>query len=98
MFNEPVVVIAAGHTAGYVMQMASREPAPWSWVVLVAPTWRGPLPTMGDRPKLYGFIRAMVRTPILGQLLYLLNTNRSIFEVGCMSDTCMAIAKMSPPI
>jgi pimeloyl-ACP methyl ester carboxylesterase len=76
VFNEPVVVIAAGHAAGYVMQMASREPAPWSWVVLVAPTWRGPLPTMGDRPKLYGFIRAIVRTPILGQFLYLLNTTR----------------------
>ena len=76
VFNKPVVVIAAGHAAGYVMQMASREPAPWSWVVLVAPTWRGPLPTMGDRPKLYGLIRAIVRTPILGQFLYLLNTTR----------------------
>lgn len=76
VFSEPVVVIAAGHTAGYVMQMAGRDPAPWSWVVLVAPTWRGPLPTMGDRPKLYSFIRAIVRTPILGQFLYLLNTTR----------------------
>ncbi len=80
VFNEPVVVIAAGHAAGYVMQMASREPAPWSWVVLVAPTWRGPLPTMGDRPKLYGLIRAIVRTPILGQFLYLLNTTRPFLK------------------
>jgi pimeloyl-ACP methyl ester carboxylesterase len=76
MFSEPVVVIAAGHAAGYVMQMAQRSPSPWAWIVLVAPTWRGPLPTMGDRPKLYGLIRGLVRTPILGQFLYYLNSTR----------------------
>jgi pimeloyl-ACP methyl ester carboxylesterase len=75
MFSEPVVV-AAGHAAGYVMQMAQRSPSPWSWIVLVAPTWRGPLPTMGNRPKLYGFLRGLVRTPILGQFLYYLNSTR----------------------
>jgi pimeloyl-ACP methyl ester carboxylesterase len=76
VFSEPVVVIAAGHAAGYVMQMAGRNPKPWAWVVLVAPTWRGPLPTMGNRPKLHSMIRSLVRTPILGQFLYGLNTTR----------------------
>ncbi|NJR40756.1 MAG: alpha/beta hydrolase [Leptolyngbyaceae cyanobacterium CSU_1_4] len=76
VFSEPVVVIAAGHTAGYVMQMASRDPAPWSWVVLVAPTWRRSVTDHGRSPKLYSFIRAIVRTPILGQFLYFLNTTR----------------------
>jgi pimeloyl-ACP methyl ester carboxylesterase len=76
VFSEPVVVIAAGHAAGYVMQMANRDPKPWAWVVLVAPTWRGPLPTMGNRPRLQRLIRSLVRTPVLGQFLYLLNTTR----------------------
>ncbi|MCU0566504.1 MAG: alpha/beta hydrolase [Oculatellaceae cyanobacterium Prado106] len=78
IFQQPVVVIAAGHGAGYVMQLAQQKPAPWSWVVLVAPTWRGPLPTaMGDRHRpWYNFLRRLVRTPLLGQFLYALNVSR----------------------
>lgn len=74
-FSEPVVVIAAGHAAGYVMELAQKQPAPWSWVVLTAPTWRGPLPTaMGEHRKFYRFLKFLVSTPVLGQILYLLNT------------------------
>jgi pimeloyl-ACP methyl ester carboxylesterase len=77
-FTEPVVVIAAGHAAGYAMQMvagAQRGALPVSWIVLVAPTWRGPLPTaMGDRRKLYGLLRRIIGLPLLGQFLYWLNT------------------------
>jgi pimeloyl-ACP methyl ester carboxylesterase len=75
VFTEPVVVIAAGHAAGYVMQLAQQQRSAWSWVVLIAPTWRGPLPTaMGERRGLYGLLRFLVRLPLLGQFLYLLNT------------------------
>jgi pimeloyl-ACP methyl ester carboxylesterase len=75
LFAEPVVVIAAGHAAGYVMELAQKQPAPWSWVVLTAPTWRGPLPTaMGEHRKVYKFLKFLIYTPILGQILYLLNT------------------------
>lgn len=75
LFREPVVVIAAGHAGGYVMQLAQRQPAPWSWVVLTAPTWRGPLPTaMGEHRGVYRFLKTLIYSPILGQILYLLNT------------------------
>lgn len=75
VFTEPVVVIAAGHAAGYVMQLAQRQPPAWSWVVLVAPTWRGPLPTaMGENRWFYNMLHFMVRLPLLGQFLYFLNT------------------------
>ena len=75
VFSEPVVVVAAGHAAGYVMELAQKHPVPWSWVVLTAPTWRGPLPTaMGEHRKLYRVIQSIVRMPIVGQFLYLLNT------------------------
>ncbi|MBF2000079.1 MAG: alpha/beta hydrolase [Synechococcales cyanobacterium M58_A2018_015] len=75
VFQEPVVVIAAGHAAGYVMQLAQRSSPPWSWIVLVAPTWRGPLPTaMGEHRWAYNTLRFVVRLPLIGQLLYWLNT------------------------
>lgn len=75
IFVEPVVVVAAGHAAGYVMELAQRQPPAWAWVVLVAPTWRGPLPTaMGEHRWFYGFLRFLVKLPILGQVLYWLNT------------------------
>jgi pimeloyl-ACP methyl ester carboxylesterase len=74
-FTEPVVVIAAGHAAGYVMKLANRQPPVWSWVVLVAPTWRGPLPTtMGEHRWFYSILRFLVRLPLMGQMLYMLNT------------------------
>ena len=76
VFHQPVVVIAAGHAAGYVMQLAQKSRQVWSWVVLVAPTWRGPLPTaMGEKRWLYRVLRFLIDLPLIGQLLYLLNTS-----------------------
>jgi pimeloyl-ACP methyl ester carboxylesterase len=75
VFSEPVVVVAAGHAAGYVMELAQRQPIPWQWVVLVCPTWRGPLPTfMGDHRWAYRLLQRLIQLPILGQALYTLNT------------------------
>lgn len=75
VFQEPVVVIAAGHAAGYVMQLAQKSSNAWSWIVLVAPTWRGPLPTaMGEHRWFYNLLRFLIRLPLIGQLLYFLNT------------------------
>ena len=75
VFSEPVVVIAAGHAVNYVMEIAKRTPAPWSWVVLVAPTWRGPLPTaMGERRGFYKGLQRAIGLPIIGQFLYGLTT------------------------
>ncbi len=75
VFTTPVVVIAAGHTAGYVMELAQKKPSPWSWVVLVSPTWRGPLPTaMGEHRWFYRILKQLIYFPLIGQFLYLLNT------------------------
>lgn len=75
VFHEPVAVIAAGHAAGYVMQLNQKSPEVWSWIGLVAPTWRGPLPTaMGEHRWFYNMLRFLIRLPLLGQFLYLLNT------------------------
>jgi pimeloyl-ACP methyl ester carboxylesterase len=75
-FKEPVVVIAAGHAAGYVMHLVQQQPDLWSYIILTTPTWRGPLPTMlkGKRRWLPKFVRRLINMPVLGQLLYGLNT------------------------
>lgn len=75
-FSEPIVVMAAGHSAGYVMDMALKRPALWSWVVLLAPTWRGPLPSMmgEQRRAFYRILQQLINLPLVGQFLYFLNT------------------------
>jgi pimeloyl-ACP methyl ester carboxylesterase len=76
--GESVTMIAAGHAAGYAIDLAARLPHLVSKLILVAPTWRGPLPTMakGQQPWLKS-IRDTIRTPIIGQFLYQLNTTPS---------------------
>jgi len=72
----PHGVIAAGHAATYVLHHAARHAGSTDRIVLVAPTWRGPLPTMagGDRP-LFAKIRSVIALPGLGQFLYRLNVS-----------------------
>ena len=79
--SAPVTIIAAGHAAGYAIDLAARLPQLVSKLVLVAPTWRGPLPTMarGQKPWLK-VVRDLIRTPILGQFLYRLNTTPSFLN------------------
>ncbi|BBD59414.1 hypothetical protein NIES2109_21980 [Nostoc sp. HK-01] len=80
-FSEPVAVIAAGHTAGYVLQLAQQQPQACSGIVLVAPTWRGPLPTMGVPKPLAAAVRQLVRFPIAGQALYQANTTKGFLRL-----------------
>jgi len=75
IFKTPVAVVAAGHSAGYVMQLAKQQPELFSQIILTAPTWRGPLPTMsGKQQDWFRIIKEAVRSPILGDILYSLNT------------------------
>ncbi len=79
----PYAIIAAGHAAGYVLRYASDHDKVAERLVLLSPTWRGPLPTMmnGYRPMFPKIARAVDR-PIIGPPLYQLNVNR--FVVGLM--------------
>ena len=69
-------VVAAGHAATYVLHYAVRHPGALDRIALIAPTWRGPLPTMvgGDRP-FFASIRRAVEAPVIGPLLYRINVN-----------------------
>jgi pimeloyl-ACP methyl ester carboxylesterase len=76
----PTIGIAAGHAATYLVEAALRHPGFFSRLVLVAPTWRGPLPTvMGEgRRPLCGRIRRTIELPGVGELLYRLNVSRPV--------------------
>jgi pimeloyl-ACP methyl ester carboxylesterase len=72
----PHAIIAAGHAATYLLQHAASASEPTARLVLIAPTWRGPLPTVmgGDRPFFDRLCR-LVDRPGLGPLIYRLNVN-----------------------
>ena len=76
-------VVAAGHAASYALALARDRPSVCSRAVLLAPTWRGPLPTaMGEHTKGYAWTRRLVGTPVIGEALYRLNTLRPV--IGLM--------------
>ncbi|MBD2664462.1 alpha/beta hydrolase fold protein [Richelia sinica FACHB-800] len=96
VFNSPIAVVAAGHSAGYVLQLAKAKPQTFSRIVLLAPTWRGPLPTMGASPQLAGMVKEMVRSPILGQGLYKINTSPSFLRWMYRRHVFTDIGKLTP--
>jgi pimeloyl-ACP methyl ester carboxylesterase len=73
----PHAIIAAGHAASYLLAHAPGGASSHAGMVLIAPTWRGPLPTMmgGQRP-FFGRLRRLVDRPRIGPLIYRLNVNR----------------------
>nr|WP_269751234.1 alpha/beta hydrolase [Acuticoccus mangrovi] len=73
---DPALIVAAGHAAGYLLRHLADNPGRSLHIVLVAPTWRGPLPTMmGRRPSWLACVRAAVDMPVAGPALYMLNLN-----------------------
>jgi pimeloyl-ACP methyl ester carboxylesterase len=96
ILTRPTAVVAAGHAAGYVMQLAKKMPQACSRIVLVAPTWRGPLPTMGVNQQMSGSVRQLVRSPILGQALYRMNTTSSFLRLMYGRHVYVDEAKLTP--
>ena len=45
-YSTPIAIVAAGHAAGYAIEQAATIQGSVCKLILVAPTWRGPLPTM----------------------------------------------------
>lgn len=93
-------IVACGHAAGYALAVARALPGRIRALVLVAPTWRGPLPTvMGEhRRPLYVRIRAAVRAPLLGHLLYRANTVRPVLRMMLRRHVYSEAASVSAEI
>ncbi|OKO92417.1 hypothetical protein AC629_00550 [Bradyrhizobium sp. NAS80.1] len=79
--SPPHAVIAAGHAATYALYQAVYHPGTIERLVLIAPTWRGPLPTMmGGTRAWFARVRAAVDHPVVGPLLYRLNVSRIVIR------------------
>ncbi|MEO0942469.1 MAG: alpha/beta fold hydrolase [Cyanobacteria bacterium J06642_12] len=76
----PLAIVAAGHAAGYAIQLAQRQPSLCSKLLLVAPTWKGPFRAMGAPSPVASGVRHLVRSPLLGQALYALNTHPAFLK------------------
>jgi hypothetical protein len=75
-------VIACGHAAGYVVDLEARQPGTFAHLILIAPTWRGPLPPlMSGRKPIQGRIRNLIHTPVIGELLYRINVSRPVVRM-----------------
>ncbi|HMK69963.1 MAG TPA: alpha/beta hydrolase [Xanthobacteraceae bacterium] len=90
-------VVAAGHAATYVLHYAVRHPGALDRIALIAPTWRGPLPTMigGDRP-FFASIRRAVEAPVIGPLLYRINVNDFVVRKMVAGHVYSDPATLSP--
>ncbi|KAB8319601.1 alpha/beta hydrolase [Tolypothrix campylonemoides VB511288] len=96
VIKTPVAVVAAGHSAAYVLQLANKIPSVFSHIVLVAPTWRGPLRVMGLNQQVTGTVRELVRSPFVGQFLYKLNTLPSFLSFMYRRHVYVDAAKLTP--
>lgn len=80
----PEITVAAGHATGYVLAQAAADPDSTGRLVLLSPTWRGPLPTMaGKRMGLFRALAKGVDLPFTGAAFYRLNVNGPV--IGMMA-------------
>ncbi len=76
---QPHAIVAAGHAASYALAQAAG--APQARLILLAPTWRGPLPTvMGGHRPWFDRLWRLVDLPGLGPAIYRLNVNRLVLR------------------
>ena len=92
--------VAAGHAAPYLVAAAQRHPGAFARLVLVAPTWRGPLPTaMGPkRAAWFGRIRRAVEMPLLGEALYRINISPPIIGRMMRAHVYADAARVTPAV
>lgn len=95
-FTTPIIVIAAGHASGYALKLAQNNSNLVSKIILIAPTWCGPLKVMGLPDIARNGIRETVRSPFLGQLLYYLNTTPSFLRLMYRRHVYTDDSKLTP--
>ena len=76
---QPHGIVAAGHAATYALHQAVHRPGTTGRLVLIAPTWRGPLPTVLDGQRSwFARIRGVLDRPVVGSLLYRMNVTQFV--------------------
>jgi pimeloyl-ACP methyl ester carboxylesterase len=81
IISPPHIIVAAGHAATYALHQAASRHGTIERLILIAPTWRGPLPTMmGGERSWFARVRAAIDQPLIGPLLYRLNVGRFVIS------------------
>jgi pimeloyl-ACP methyl ester carboxylesterase len=96
VFNNPIILIAAGHTSGYAVKLAKDVPDIVSKLILIAPTWQGPLRVMGLPDGIRNGVKNLVRSPIIGQTLYYFNTTPSFLRLMYKRHVYVDETKLTP--
>jgi pimeloyl-ACP methyl ester carboxylesterase len=96
VFNKPIILVAAGHTSGYALKLVQDNPELVSKLILIAPTWQGPLRVMGLPEEIRNGVKNLVRSPLLGQTLYYLNTTPSFLRLMYKRHVYVDKTKLTP--
>ena len=96
IFNSPIILIAAGHASGYALKFAQDNPDIVSQLILIAPTWQGPLRVMGLPDDVRNGVKNLVRSPVIGQGLYYLNTTPSFLRLMYKRHVYVDESKLTP--
>ncbi len=98
--RSPLVGVAAGHGAVYLVEAARRRPGRFERLVLIAPTWRGPLPTMfGDgHATLCRRVRDAFENPLTGPLLYRLSVSRTMVSRMMRAHVLADASRLTPDL
>ncbi|MDJ0734750.1 MAG: alpha/beta fold hydrolase [Nostocaceae cyanobacterium] len=96
IFDIPIIIIAAGHASGYAVNLAKKCPNNVAKLVLIAPTWRGPLRVMGLPETVRTMVREMVCSPGIGQILYQLNTTPGFLRFMYSRHVYVDESKLNP--
>jgi pimeloyl-ACP methyl ester carboxylesterase len=81
-----------------LIDLAKNYPNLLDKLVLVAPTWLGPLCAMGLSPEMRNFLREMVRFPLLGEGLYFLNTTPAFLRFMSSRHVYVDGEKLTPEL
>jgi pimeloyl-ACP methyl ester carboxylesterase len=95
-FNSPIILIAAGHASGYALKFARDNANLVAKLILIAPTWQGPLRVMGLPDGVRNGVKNLVRSPIIGQALYYLNTTPAFLRLMYKRHVYVNETKLTP--
>jgi len=96
IFNSSIILIAAGHASGYALKFAQNNPDIISQLILIAPTWQAPLRVMGLPDRVRNGVNNLVRSPVIGQGLYYLNTTPSFLRLMYKRHVYVDESKLTP--
>jgi pimeloyl-ACP methyl ester carboxylesterase len=98
-FDQPPAIVAAGHAAAYALDLAASRPGAVARIALVAPTWRGPLPTVaGGYRRWQERVADALRAPLLGTLLYRANVTPPVVRMMLRGHVLAEPAHLTPDL